>query len=131
MICLRLLVKMASFDLGFHVEAHTEISSEDADILNDIFFPRHWLWGDCYVYIYFRGTARTRKGILWRQKRKFCTPQKEISQKRFKSVIESELKELMEKRQSKAPQKVQIEVSNSFKVWFKNSPKNNYSIREN
>ena len=28
---------MASFDVGFDVAAHTEISSENADILNDIF----------------------------------------------------------------------------------------------
>lgn len=50
-------------------------------------------------------------------RKKICTPQEEIYQKRFKLVTESELKELMEKRQSKAPKRVQNEVSNSFKFW--------------
>ena len=53
------------------------------------------------------------------RKENFAPPQVEISQKRFKSVTESELKELQEKRQSEATKKVQNGVSNSFKVCLK------------
>ena len=35
----------------------------------------------------------------------FCTPKSRISQKRFKSVTERELKEIKEKRQSEATKK--------------------------
>ena len=93
---------MASFGLGYDVAAPPEISPDDADILNDIFFPRHCLWGGCYVNVYLWGTTRTGKSILGRQ---FCTPKIEISQKRFKSFTESELKELEEERQSEATKK--------------------------
>ena len=50
------------------------------------------------------------------RKGKFAPQKVEISQKRFKSVTESEFKKLQEKRQSETTKKVQNGMSNSFKV---------------
>ena len=108
---------MASFGLGFDVAAPPEISPENAYILNDIFPKTLSLMSLLSLHLLIRHNKNWRRHS---QKTKKIAPlQGEISQKRFKSVTYSELKELQEKRQSEATKKVQNGVSNSLKVWLK------------
>ena len=96
---------MASFDLGFDVAAPPEISPEDADILNDIFSQDIVFEEVVMSTSTYEAQQELEKAFSEDRKENFAPPKVEISQKRFKSVTESELKELEEKRQSEATKK--------------------------
>ena len=96
---------MASFDLGFDVAAPPEISPEDADILNDIFSQDIVFEEVVMSTSTYEAQQELDKAFSEDRKENFAPPKVEISQKRFKSVTESELKELEDKRQSEATKK--------------------------
>ena len=100
---------MASFDLGFDVAA----PPEDADILNDI-FSQDIVFEEVITY---ETQQELEKTFSEDRKENFAPLIVEISQKRFKSVVENEFNELEEKKTIEGHQKkVQNGVSNSFKV---------------
>ena len=110
---------MASFDLGFDVTAPPEISPEDADILNDIFSQDIVFEEVVMSTSTYEAQQELEKSLSEERKDNVAPPQVDISQKRFKSVTEYELKELQKKRQPGVTKKVQNGVSNSFKVCLK------------
>ena len=74
---------MASFDLGFDVAAPPEISSEDADILNDIFFPQDIVFGEVVMSTStYETQQKSEKSFSEDIKDKCAPPQVEISPKK-------------------------------------------------
>ena len=120
---------MASFDFGFDVATPPEISPGNADILNDI-FSQDIVFEEVVMSIYtYEAQQELEKAFSEDRKENFAPTKVEMSQKRFKSVTENELKELKEKRQSEATKKSTkwgVKLFQGMFVCFKIGSKNNY-----
>ena len=91
---------MATFDLGIDDAAPPEYLQK-MQLFYMIFFSLTLYLRRLLVYIYFiEAKQEPEKVFSEDRKETFSLPQLEMSQKRFKSITESEFKQLQEKRQS-------------------------------